>query len=91
MRIDRAVCVGCGGCVNQCPRLAIRFIDNKSYIDQMACVECGTCRAVCGVDAIYSDCRFTDIVVMNYESNPFCDDIEDFFEVDINFVSEKEH
>ena len=74
MKVNRDICAGCGGCVNQCPRVAIRFIDNKSYIDQLACIECGTCRAVCGVTAIYSDCRFPDIVPLNFESNPFLEE-----------------
>jgi ferredoxin len=73
MRVNRDQCVGCGACVNLCPRLAIRFIDDRSYIDQVSCIECGTCRAACGVDAIFVDCRFPDIIVFNYPSNPFAD------------------
>ncbi|MCX5896260.1 MAG: 4Fe-4S binding protein [Proteobacteria bacterium] len=73
MRVNREECVGCGACVNLCPRLAIRFIDDRSYIDQQSCVECGTCRAACGVDAIYADCRFPDIIVFNFPSNPFAE------------------
>jgi Fe-S-cluster-containing hydrogenase component 2 len=71
MRVDREICVGCGACVNLCPRLAIRFIDNRSYIDELSCIECGTCRAACGVDAIFSDCRFPAIVLFNFASDPF--------------------
>ena len=71
MKVDREICVGCGACVNLCPRVAIRFIDNRSYIDALSCIECGTCRAGCGVDAIYSECRFPDIVLFNFASNPF--------------------
>jgi Fe-S-cluster-containing hydrogenase component 2 len=71
MKVDRDVCVGCGACINLCPRLAIRFIDGKSYIDQQSCIECGTCREGCGVDAIYTDCRFPDIILLNFYSNPF--------------------
>jgi Fe-S-cluster-containing hydrogenase component 2 len=71
MIVNRDECVGCGACVNLCPRLAIRFIDNKSYIDQASCIECGTCRASCGVEAIYSGCRFPDVLLLNFSSNPF--------------------
>ncbi len=71
MKVNREVCVGCGACVNLCPRLAIRFIDNRSYIDETSCIECGTCRAACGVDAIFSDCRFPDIMILNFTSDPF--------------------
>ena len=90
MKVNRTVCVGCGGCVNQCPRLAIRFIDNKSYIDQMSCIECGTCRAVCGVDAISCDCRFPEVVLMDFESNPFAEE-EDFFELNIDIKPDKDN
>ncbi len=71
MKVDRDICVGCGACINLCPRLAIRFIDDRSYIDQESCIECGTCRAGCGVDAISTHCRFPDIVFLNFTSDPF--------------------
>jgi Fe-S-cluster-containing hydrogenase component 2 len=74
MRVNRDDCVGCGACINLCPRLAIRFIDDRSYIDQVSCIECGTCRAACGVDAIYADCRFPDMIVFNFPSNPFSEE-----------------
>lgn len=64
MKVDRDICVGCGACVNLCPRLAIRFIDGRSFIDQQSCIECGTCRDACGVDAIAADCRFPDISLL---------------------------
>jgi Fe-S-cluster-containing hydrogenase component 2 len=73
MIVDRNECVGCGACINLCPRLAIRFIDNRSYIDQVACIECGTCRESCGVEAIYAGCRFPDILLLNFASNPFAE------------------
>ena len=71
MKVDRGICVGCGACVNLCPRLAIRFIEDKSFIDQVSCIECGTCRAGCGVDAIFSDCRFPEILLLNFTSDPY--------------------
>lgn len=71
MKVNRDICVGCGACVNLCPRLSIRFVDDKSYIDQQSCIECGTCRESCGVDAIYAGCRFSDIILLNCYSNPF--------------------
>ncbi len=76
MIVNRDICVGCGACVNLCPRLAIRFIDDRSFIDQDSCIECGTCRAGCGVDAIYCGCRFPDILVLTVPSNPYADTAE---------------
>jgi ferredoxin len=71
MKAHRDICVGCGACVNLCPRLAIRFIDGKSFIDQQSCIECGTCRDACGVDALQADCRFPDLLLLNAYCNPF--------------------
>lgn len=71
MQVNQEICVGCGACVNLCPRLAIRFIDGHSYIDQQSCIECGTCRDACGVDAISPDCRFPDVIVLNGASYSF--------------------
>ena len=71
MKVDREICVGCGACVNLCPRLAIRFVEDKSFIDQVSCIECGTCRAGCGVDAIFCDCRFPEILLLNFTSDTF--------------------
>jgi len=71
MKVESDICVGCGACINLCPRFAIRFIDDRSYIDPESCIECGTCRAGCGVDAIIADCRFPDMVFFNFASIPF--------------------
>jgi ferredoxin len=71
MKVYREICVGCGACVNLCPRLAIRFVEDKSFIDQVSCIECGTCRAGCGVDAIFCDCRFPEILLLNFTSDTY--------------------
>jgi len=54
MKVDREICVGCGACVNLCPRLAIRFVEDKSFIDQVSCIECGTWQGClrCGCDLL---------------------------------------
>jgi Fe-S-cluster-containing hydrogenase component 2 len=77
MMVDRDICVGCGACVNLCPQLAIRFIDDRSYIDRLSCIECGTCQALCGVDAIFPECRFPEVIVLNVASNPYEEDLQD--------------
>ena len=51
IRIDRERCVGCGGCVDLCPRAAIRFVDDFAHIDAALCLECKTCVKVCPVKA----------------------------------------
>lgn len=62
MQIDVDKCVGCGGCVNLCPQLAIYFIDNKAFIDQFKCTECRNCVYACGVTAPNVSCRFPQVV-----------------------------
>jgi len=51
IRIDREKCVGCGGCVDLCPVTAIRFVDDKAFIDVDICCECKTCVNVCPMKA----------------------------------------
>ena len=47
-------CKGCGYCVEECPRGALRFsghISDKGYdtvmVDESLCVACGSCYRVC--------------------------------------------
>jgi Fe-S-cluster-containing hydrogenase component 2 len=49
--IDSAKCVGCGGCIDLCPEIAIAMIDNKASIDGETCNECKTCVKVCPLKA----------------------------------------
>jgi len=51
IRIDREKCVGCGGCVDLCPRTAICFIKDRAFVDVELCLECKTCVNVCPVKA----------------------------------------
>lgn len=54
VKINVAQCKGCGYCVAECPRKAIRFtgrISEKGYdtieIDDELCIACGSCYRVC--------------------------------------------
>ncbi len=51
IRIDREKCVGCGGCVDLCPRTAICFVKDRAFVDVQLCLECRTCVNVCPVKA----------------------------------------
>ena len=51
IRIDRKKCVGCGGCVDLCPRAAIGFVKDRALITQSLCLECKTCVNVCPLKA----------------------------------------
>jgi uncharacterized protein len=51
-RIERSACIGCGACVRNCSRNAIRLdAERKAVIDYEACIGCGQCIAMCRYDA----------------------------------------
>jgi Fe-S-cluster-containing hydrogenase component 2 len=45
--IDAEKCVGCGGCVDLCPAIAISMINDVVTIDEDLCTECSICVKVC--------------------------------------------
>lgn len=52
--LDKKKCVGCGACVNICPKDAIDFVTDewgyyRSYVNPDKCVNCGKCISVCPV------------------------------------------
>lgn len=50
---DRARCVSCGACANECPRGAIEiWCGCFAVIDPMACIGCGKCAKICPADCI---------------------------------------
>jgi len=51
IQVNREVCVGCGGCVDLCPRTAIRFVKDRAFVASELCLECRTCVQVCPVKA----------------------------------------
>ena len=53
--IDTEKCVGCGGCIDLCPTIAISMINDVVTIDAELCTECGICIKVCPMRAPHSD------------------------------------
>ena len=51
VKIDADKCVGCGGCIDLCPSIAISMIDDLVTIDDQLCTECGICVKVCPMRA----------------------------------------
>ncbi|MFC1591080.1 4Fe-4S binding protein [Thermodesulfobacteriota bacterium] len=49
--INREKCVGCGGCVDLCPRTAICFVRDRARVQRGLCLECRTCVKVCPMKA----------------------------------------
>ncbi|MEI6127379.1 MAG: 4Fe-4S binding protein, partial [Pseudomonadota bacterium] len=51
VRIDTTKCVACGGCIDLCPKTAIKMTDDKVTVIAEKCVECKICVQVCPVSA----------------------------------------
>ena len=53
LELDRGSCVGCGACIDVCPREVLILEDRKSIIvDRDRCMECGACAINCSTGAI---------------------------------------
>ncbi len=53
LALDRAVCTGCGRCVEVCPHGVFAIEGMKAQLaDRDACIECGACAKNCPVAAI---------------------------------------
>ena len=55
MRVDRGLCLYCGGCVGLCPAKALELKEVILYIDPKKCTKCGICVKFCPVGAIKVD------------------------------------
>ena len=53
IRVYRAICTGCGACVETCPQGAISLVQERAKVDQARCIECGACLLVCGTGALH--------------------------------------
>jgi NADH-quinone oxidoreductase subunit F len=56
LRIDEAVCTGCGLCIEVCSIRAVQGAPKAPHrIDPATCTRCGACRAVCAAEAVVSE------------------------------------
>jgi NAD-dependent dihydropyrimidine dehydrogenase PreA subunit len=52
-QIDRALCTGCGSCIEVCPTGALGLVANRSVVvHPAACSYCAACEDVCPTGAI---------------------------------------
>ena len=51
-KVDREICMHCGGCVGVCPVGAIELKESVLVIDEEKCINCGTCVRFCPVRAL---------------------------------------
>ena len=56
LKLDQAVCIGCGRCLEVCPHQVFSLTEKKASIaDLDGCMECGACALNCPVKAIAVD------------------------------------
>ena len=56
LKLDTEKCIGCGQCVEVCPRKVITMLEKKAVIvNRDLCIECGACKMNCAYDAISVD------------------------------------
>ena len=51
-KINKEICISCGGCAALCPVAAVAFKDGAYEIDPSKCVGCKSCAENCPVEAI---------------------------------------
>lgn len=53
LKFNEEECIGCGMCVNVCPRQIFLINDDKAHlIDKDSCMECGACAKNCPTSAL---------------------------------------
>ena len=56
LELDRALCVGCGRCIEVCPHQVFELDEKRARLaDKDACMECGACALNCPAKAISVD------------------------------------
>lgn len=52
IRVKKDLCLGCGVCLDTCPRDAISIVSGQAEINQRRCNQCQACIPSCPQDAI---------------------------------------
>ena len=51
-KVDKKLCLSCGGCVSVCPQDAITLENLIAYVDSSKCTSCNICVNTCPNGAI---------------------------------------
>ena len=54
-RVDRKICLGCGGCISVCPQDAISWNAYRALVNQEKCISCAICIRTCPIGEISGD------------------------------------
>jgi ferredoxin len=52
LNVRKDLCIGCGLCIDSCPRQAITMADGQARINQDRCNQCHLCSGLCPQGAI---------------------------------------
>jgi len=55
MKVDRAKCMYCGGCVGVCPTNSLELMETALTVNEDTCTKCLICVRFCPVGAIEED------------------------------------
>ncbi|MCD6218469.1 4Fe-4S binding protein [bacterium] len=64
--VDKAGCLGCGICVDECPTNTIFMVGGKAKVDMKNCIHCGVCHDVCPENVVKHD---SELIPGDVEAN----------------------
>jgi ferredoxin len=51
-KVDKMMCLACGGCISVCPQDALSMCAGKAFVNEKNCTCCAVCIRICPVGAI---------------------------------------
>ena len=51
-KVDKKMCLACGGCISVCPQDAMLMCGGRAYVNEEDCISCAICIRTCPVGAI---------------------------------------
>jgi uncharacterized Fe-S center protein len=53
--VNQDNCIGCGACIEVCPKKAIKMVNNKAVVNKALCIGCANCIGACQTFAMFAD------------------------------------
>jgi ferredoxin len=51
-KVDKKMCLACGGCISVCPQDALLMCGGRAFVNEEDCISCAICIRMCPVGAI---------------------------------------